>query len=187
MAKAKPIKPAEAAQPALFAPEQLPAQEVLLEAAKRYAHTGKTACRDEELAEQVLKFYLTTGSLRLTARQFHVSPNTVSAMLTVFSANGKLDALKQRLSTKLGTMVELGTDLMIEKLQDGSVQANVLPIVIGVGVEKKALIDGEATSRTESAPAAPAQLEDLARYLRSQGITTPAIDVASTVHPAEPQ
>lgn len=186
MAKAKPTQPAESSQPALFTTEQLPAAPVLLAAAQRYAHTGKTACRDEERAEEVLAYYLTTGSLRLTAKHFQISPNTIKGVLNIFEECGKLDALKQRLSAKLGVTIELATDLLNEKLQEGSVQANVLPIVIGVGVEKKALIDGEATSRTESAPAQPARLEDLADYLRSQGLNVPAIDVPSTVQPAKP-
>lgn len=187
MAKAKDTTPAESSQPALFTPEQLPPAPVLIAAATRYAHTGTTASKDEERAEAVLAFYLTTGSLRATARHYQVSPNTIKTVLEIFEKAGKLDALKQRLSKKLGTVIELATDLLTEKLQDGSVQANVLPIVIGVGVEKKALIDGEATSRTEEKPAAPAQLDDLAAYLRTHGIEAPAIDVASTVHPVKPQ
>lgn len=187
MAKAKATTPAESSQPALFTPEQLPDAPALIAAATSYAHTGTTSTKDEERAERILAFYLTAGSLRATARHFHVSPNTIKACLEIFAKAGKLDALKQRLSVKLGTVVELATDLLTEKLMDGSVQANVLPIVIGVGVEKKALIDGEATSRTEEKPAAPAQLDDLAAYLRAQGIAAPSIDVASTVHPTNPQ
>lgn len=187
MAKAKAAQPAEHSQPGLFSPEQLPAAPALLAAAKSYAHTGTTASKDEERAEQVLTYYVTTGSLRQTARHFQVSPNTIKAVLEIFSTAGKLDALKQRLSVKLGTVAELATDLLTEKLQDGSVQANVLPIVIGVAVEKKALIDGEATSRTENVPAAPAQLDDLARYLKAHGIDAPAIDVPSTVKATETQ
>lgn len=187
MAKAKQAKPAESAQPGLFSPEQLPALPVLIAAAKSYGHTGTTASKDEELCEAMLAFYLTTGSLRATAKRFHVSPNTIKPILEIFAEAGKLDALKQRLSTKLGIVIELATDSLTEKLMDGTVPANVLPIVVGVGVEKKALIDGEATSRTESKPAAPAALDDLARYLQSKGINAPAIDVPSTVKPAEPQ
>lgn len=181
------MQPAESAQPGLFSPEQLPALPVLIAAAKAYGHTGTTTSKDQELCEQMLTYYLTTGSLRKTAQRFHVSPNTIKPILEIFAEAGKLDALKQRLSTKLGIVIELATDALTEKLMDGSVQANVLPIVIGVGVEKKALIDGEATSRTESTPAPPAQLDDLARYLQSKGISAPAIDVPSTVKPGEPQ
>lgn len=181
MAKAKPKQPAESSQPALFTPEQLPAVPALIAAAQQHLHNGKTTCKDEELCEAMLTHYLTTGSLRATAKRFQVSAHTVAAVLKVYEAAGKMDALKQRLSSKFGVMIELGTDLLIEKLQEGAVQANVLPIVIGVGVEKKALLDGEATSRTETAPAAPVQLADLAAYLHQHGQTLPAIDVPSTV------
>jgi len=181
MAKAKPKQPAESSQPALFTPEQLPAVPALIAAAQQHLHNGKTTCKDEELCEAMLTHYLTTGSLRATAKRFQVSAHTVAAVLKVYESAGKMDALKQRLSSKFGVMIELGTDLLIEKLQEGAVQANVLPIVIGVGVEKKALLDGEATSRTETAPAAPVQLADLAAYLHQHGQTLPAIDVPSTV------
>lgn len=185
MAKAKPIKPAESSQPALFSPEQLPTVPALMEAAKRHAHTGTTTSKDEELCEAMLTHYLSTGSLRATASRFSMSAHTVSAVLGLYEASGKMAALKQRLSSKLGVTIELATDVLIQKLERGEVPANVLPIVIGVGVEKKALLDGEATSRAEVVPSAPAQLADLAAYLQKQGINTPAIDVTSTVNPSE--
>lgn len=186
MAKAKEQQPSEQRQQDLIPAELLPDAPALIAAAKSYCHNGKTACRDEEHAERVLSFYLSAGSLRQTARQFHISPNTVKGMLEIFAQAGKLDALKQRLSFKLGVVAELATDLLTEKLLDGSVQANVLPIVVGVAVEKKALIDGEATHRTETRPAEPVRLDDLAAYLQSQGVQPP-IDVQSTVSEQNPQ
>lgn len=186
MGKAKPIQVSEVAQPTLFAPDQMPTAPVLVAAAKVFAHTGKVACKDEERAEAIIQHYLATGSLRATARQFHVSPHTVSAMVAVYSEAGKLDALKQRVSAKLGVVIELATDNLVEKLQDGTVPANVLPIVLGVAVEKKALLDGEATSRSESVRVEPVRLGDLAAYLRKHGVEAPAIDVQSTVEPQKP-
>jgi hypothetical protein len=181
MAKVKPVKPAESSQPALFAPEDLPTAPALVAAAQQHLHNGRTTCKDEELCEQMLTAYLKCGSLRAVARKFMVSAHTISAVLRVYEAAGKMAALKQRLSDKLGVTIELATDLLNEKIERGDVPPNVLPIVIGVAVEKKALLDGEATSRTEVAPAAPAQLADLADYLRRHGQTLPAIDVPSTV------
>lgn len=175
----------EERQPALFAPEQLPELPALVTAAKAYAHNGRTTCRDEEHAQALLEHYLATGSLRATARRFHVSPHTITAVLVVFEANGKLAALKERVSSKLGVVIELATDCLIENLAAGTVQSNVLPIVLGVAVEKKALIDGEATSRSEALPAKAVDLGDLADYLRSHGVT-PTIDVSSTVQPSKP-
>lgn len=187
MATAKETIVAEDKQPALFSVEQLPAMPQLLAAAETYTHTGKTTCKDEELCQLMISFYLATGSLRATARRFSMSAHTVSAVVGVYETSGKMAALKQRLSNKLGVSIELATDLLNEKLLEGCVPANVLPIVIGVGVEKKALLDGEATSRSEAIPAKPVALGDLAAYLRSQGVPAPAIDVASTVLPEKPQ
>lgn len=187
MAKAKQPQLSEQQQAELITPEMLPDAPALVQAATSYCHTGRTTCRNEEHAERILMFYLSTGSLRQTARQFHVSPNTVKAVLTVFELNKKLDAVKQRLSNKLALVAELGTDLLIERIQDGSAPTNVLSIAVGIAVEKRALIDGEVTSRTETRVTEPVRLDDLAAYLRQHGIAAPAIDVTSTVLPAETQ
>lgn len=183
--KPKPAEPAEATQPSLFLPSQLPELPALAAAAKQYIHTGKITCKDEERAAAIASKYLETGSLLATARWFHVSPNTVKAVTDVYEAEGKLDDLKQRISRKLGTIIELTSDRSIEALEAGKVPANVLPIMMGVAVEKKALIDGEATQRIEHKSAEPMDAQDVMSYLRTKGIKAPAIDVQSTVTATE--
>jgi hypothetical protein len=185
--KAKPVEPEEQRQPALFLPKDLPEAPVLVAAAKRFVHSGKITCKDEEWASLIVTTYLANGSLRKTARRLNISPNTIKGVLTVAEESGKLDALKQRLSAKLGLTVELATDLLIEKLEEGSVQANVLPIVIGVCVEKKELLDGNATQRVEATRAEPLDASGVRAYLARKGIAAPAIDVQSTVSSAEPK
>jgi len=185
--KAKPAEPTEQLQPALFSPGQFPDAPVLVEAAKRFLHSGKITCKNEEFASLIVSTYLASGSLRRTARRLSVSPNTVKGVLAEFEKAGKLDALKQRLSEKLGIGVELATDLLNEKLEEGSVPANVLPIVIGVLTEKKELLDGNATQRVESTRAEPLDATAVLEYLKRKQIAAPAIDVQSTVLRAEPQ
>jgi hypothetical protein len=182
---AKPSKIAEERQPALFQPEDLPSVPMLIEAAKRCVHTGKIAGKDEERANEVLMQYLQCGSLLATAKRFQVSPNTVKALLEIYEAAGKLDDLKQRVSRKLGTIIELTADRTIDALMAGTIQGNVLPIMLGVSIEKKALLDGDATSRVETVVTKPIEVGDIAAYLRTKGIAAPAIDVESTVSTAE--
>ena len=187
MAKAKPHEPSTDVAPLLFTEEQMPTIPAMVTAAQAYAHTGKTTCKDEERAQAIVQAYLSTGSFLAVARRFAISPNTIKAVLVVFEREGKLDEQKQRVSQKLGTVIELATDRMVEKLVADQIPPNVLPVVLGVSVEKKALIDGEATSRTEAIERRPVQLGDLAAYLHTQGVATPAIDVQSTVLPADPE
>lgn len=187
MGKAKPIEPAPEQQPALFADGDLPTCQNLVEACKSYVHSGKTTCRDQERAQAIVQHYLESGSLLATARRFTCSPNTIKAVLAILEQAGKLDDLKQRVSSKLGIVAELATDRSIEMLQNGTVPANVLPIMLGVAVEKKALLDGEATQRVEAAVVSPVEANDVLTYLRSKGLPAPAIDVPSTVSSQNPQ
>ena len=98
-----------------------------------------------------------------------------------------MDDLKQRVSHKLGLIIELGSERLIEKLEAGSVPANVLPIVIGVAVDKKAIVDGEGTGGP--GPQVPIQIEvhHVLDYLRTRGLPLPPIDVESTVTPHKPK
>ena len=185
--KAKSPLLAETLQPALFLPSEMPELPALAEAAKQFLHTGKITCKNEERAAAIASKYLETGSLLATARWFHVSPNTVKAVTEVYEATGKLDDLKQRMSRKLGTIIELTSDRSIEALEAGKVPPNVLPIMLGVAIEKKALLDGEATQRVETIRAEPLDASDVLAYLRSKAIAAPAIDVQSTVSRTEPK
>ena len=182
--RAKPVKPSESLQPALFSPEQLPDLPALVASAKDYAHSCKIVTKDHERAEMILTHYLQTGSLRATAKHLGCSPNTVLSVLNVFEQSGKLDALKQRLSHKLGLVLELGADDMVERLTKGYLKLS--PIDLAVLVDKRLLLDGDATQITEQRVQVAVRVEDVTAYLTSKGLSAPAIDVASTVSAPEP-
>lgn len=172
-------------QPALFSPDQLPDLPTLVQAAKDYAHSGKIVCKNGERAQAILTHYLQTGSLRATAKHLACSPNTVLSVLNQFEATGKLDALKQRLSHKLGLVLELGSDDLIERLQNGKFKPT--PIDLAVLVDKKLLLDGDATTITEQRVQVDVRVEDVTAYLSSKGIKAPAIDVESSVLTLKPK
>ena len=131
-------------QPPLFSLEAGFDKE-LVEQAKSYAHTGKTVAKDHERVAGIVEALLSGVSQRKVARSFHVSPNNLRKIVHELEASGKMDALKQRLSSKMGALVESSVDLTQEMVDDGAIPANVLPILIGVISDKKALLDGEAT------------------------------------------
>lgn len=184
---AKPAKPAEEVQPALFQPMDLPDIPKLVEGCKRYVHSGKVTCKDSERAAAIAQAYLECGKILTVARRFAVSPNTVHAVLQVLEAAGKLDDIKQRVSRSLGLLAEVSAERAIEMVASGACPANVLPINLGVALDKKALIDGDPTQRIEAAIAKPVGVQDVMDYLARHGVQAPAIEVQSTVSPPKPK
>jgi transposase len=182
--KAKVAEPPESEQRGLFRPEQLPELPVLVDAARQYAHTGKITCKNGERAEAILTHYLQTGSLRATAKHLCCSPNTILSVLNEFERSGKLDALKQRLSHKLGLVLELGADDLIERLEKKKFKPS--PIDLAVLIDKKLLLDGEATQRIEETRTVRVDMSDVLGYLKTKGIAAPAIEVESSVSTAKP-
>lgn len=185
--KAKPPEPVEETQPALFLDSQLPTLPQLTEAAKQFVHTGRITCKDEQRAADIATAFLETGQYLTVAKRFSISPNTVHAVVEVLEKAGKLDDLKQRLSRKLGILAEVSAERAIQMVNDGKCPANVLPINVGVAIEKKALIDGEATQRVETVSRQALDASDVLAYLRAKAIPAPAIDVQSTVSRTEPK
>lgn len=167
--------------PSLFSPDQLPDVPKIAAGAKAFLHTGKITCKDEERAAAIAEAFLQCGLILPVARRFHISPNTVKAVVQVLEESGKLDDLKQRLSSKLGLLAETSIERANEMLMNNQVPANVLPILMGVAIDKKELLDGNATSRVQHQFTRPLATEDVAKYLRDRGIGAKAIDVKSTV------
>jgi len=186
MAKAKPRLRAEATQPGLFLLSELPDNPKLQAAAKRYVHSGRITCKDEERAAAIAEAFLSCGLVLPVARRFHVSPKTVHAVLEVLEEEGKLARVKERLSAKLGLLAEVSAEAAVEMVVAGKTQANVLPINVGVAIEKKAMLDGEATVRIESVEVRISAADLIARVQRLAA-AAPAIDVESSVSTPETQ
>jgi len=184
---AKPTKVAEEQQPPLFSADALPTVPALIEGAKQFVHSGKVTCKDEERAAAIAQAYLEVGQILPVAKRFQVSPHTVHAVIRVLEAAGKLDDIKQRVSRNLGLLAEVSSERAIEMVAEGKCPANVLPINVGVALDKKALLDGDPTQRIEATVAAPLGVQDVVSYLLSKGLTPPAIDVESTVQPTKPE
>lgn len=185
--KTKTEQRTEEQQPALFTPEQLPDEPAVIEAAKRYEHQAKAVTKDEERAFAICEALTVRGwGIRRTCRAYHIGPSTLYRLMENLERSGKLETYKERIAKQMGLLAELCTEASIEMVLEGKVQANVLPIMGGTAWDKKALADGDPTARVEAAPAVPVATQDVLAYLASKGITAPAIDVQSTVSPAEP-
>jgi len=121
----------------------------LIECVKRGYRSGKIASKLEERAAKIARMVLMRASLRDIQRECHVDYRTVKAIIQIMEDTGKLPTLKTRLSQDLGDIAELSAANLREKLINNEVPANVLPIVLGIAVEKKALVDGDPTARLD--------------------------------------
>lgn len=132
-------------QPELFPRSKSDVDLALVQEAKQYAHTGKIVMKDAEHIAQVVSDLISGVSQREVARKYRIGRHTLRAVVVELERAGKLAPLKQRVSLKMGHVVEAGVDEAQSLLDAGLVPANVLPILIGVISDKKALLDGEAT------------------------------------------
>jgi hypothetical protein len=139
-------------QAVFFDESDLPIRRDIVRFAESYDashYTGKILTKDEEFCAKVCELVLIGVSDRGIARRMRIARRSIKAIVGVFESRGKLAPLKKRLSEKMGDLIELGLDVLCEKLERGEVPANVLPIVIGVLSDKKALIDGDPTARLD--------------------------------------
>lgn len=109
-------------------------------------HTGKTLERREELRDLICTRLCEGMSIRAVSRAYGVGRNTVSKLVQRLEAAGKMEPYKKRVSAKLGALVEAGVDAFMEKLANDEVPVNVIPVAVGIFSDKKALLDGEATT-----------------------------------------
>lgn len=109
-------------------------------------HTGTTLERRQVLFDEICMRLVEGVSQRTIARKYGVGRNTLAAMATRLEAAGKLEPYKKRVSRKLGLLVELGTDLMLERVERGDVPTNVLPVMVGIAFDKRALLENEPTA-----------------------------------------
>lgn len=65
-------------------------------AARAFTHTGRWTMQDAELVFRIIAAWLNTGSMRKAADLCEVSRNTVSCVIRILEAAGKLEPLKTR-------------------------------------------------------------------------------------------
>ena len=143
--------------------------------------SGKIIERDKQLVEAILSAFAGGISQRRIAQAFKVSRNTVAALVDRATAAGKIEPIKKRLSGKLGRAIEAGIEQWIDAVEEGSISPSQIPVAVGIFSDKKALLDGEATSRIErvEGPSMDSVMEKLQR-------AKVALAVPADVDPAGP-
>lgn len=111
--------------------------------------SGKIVERDQQLVAAVLGAHAAGIGKKRIGEAFKISPNTVRGIVDRARLAGKIDPYKRRVSDQLGRAIESGMEQWIEAAEAGNIRADQIPVAVGIFSDKKALIDGEATSRVE--------------------------------------
>lgn len=131
--------------------------------------SGKIVEQDREKVDAVLMAFASGIGKKRIARAFGLSPHTVRGIVQRAEAAGKIAPYKQRMSVRLAQAIELGVEQYIEALEEGKIAPGQIPVGVGILTDKKALLDGEATSRVERTDG-PSLAEVIERMKRAKGL-----------------
>lgn len=142
------MNPTEEMQPALF---DLAACErhLVAYAADRARFTGTTTEKDARLVDSVLAAVVAGVPKEHIAHLAGISPSTVQGIIERAEDAGKIGGWKQRMSRTLARATESCAAGLVEDIENGRLAPGQKPVAIGILVDKKLLLDGEATSRVE--------------------------------------
>ena len=156
------MKPA----PELFSPEAVESGLVEVAGKPRGQFSGALIERQAELVDVILERFAAGSSQREIARVFGISTNTVAGVVARATAAGRIEAYKTRVSAKLAGAIEGGIEVWTDALRAGLLNPAQIPLAVGIFSDKKALLDGEPTSRVEVRQAEPSA-QDIAAALRA--------------------
>ena len=152
--------------PELFSPEAVEAGLVEVAGKPRGQFSGGIIERQAELVDVILERFASGASQREIARVFSVSTNTVAGIVSRATASGRIEAYKTRVSAKLAGAIEGGIEVWTDALRAGTLNPAQIPLAVGIFSDKKALLDGEATSRVEVRAVEPSG-QDIDKALRA--------------------
>lgn len=184
MGKSKSLQPVVEAdtQLAFVAPEFYAGMELvnLEERAARGQFSGVILDRKRELVEAICGALVQGIGVDRIAKAFKVS---VHSVLKLRERRPEVMAReKQALSRLLGDIQTLGWERYREALINGEISAGQLPVGLGIAGDKKALLDGEVTSRVETVSRREMTIEDLmqlAQRVREKQAKTIMVDLES--------
>jgi len=136
-------------QPALF--DLASCEQHLVELAGRDQErfTGTTTEKDGELVQAVLAAVVQGVPRETIARLARISPSTIAALVERAEKSGQIGGWKERMSRILSRATETAAAALVDDIEKGKLPAAQKPVAIGILVDKKLLLDGEATSRVE--------------------------------------
>lgn len=136
-------------QPALFDVSECERHLVELAGLDRARFTGTTTEKDRELVDAVLAACAAGVPRVHVARLAKVSNNTVAGIIERAERSGEIAPWKERMSRQLARATEGLAASLVEAAENKTIPAGQQPIALAVLVDKKLLLDGEATSRVE--------------------------------------
>lgn len=139
------LPPAEVEQAPLFDSFDCGAELLSIEEdAASGKHNAVTLAKRTELRDELAEMLCRGMSIRNLAKRYRVSRNTLARLIVRLEAAGKMEPLKKRLAGKLGAVAELSADVLLERLENDDLPPNVLPIAMGVAMDKKDMIEARA-------------------------------------------
>ena len=151
-------------QPALFDFADVERHLVELAGPDRARFTGTTVAKDGELVDAVLAAVVQGVPRETIARLARISPTSIASIVDRAEKSGTIGGWKERMSRILARATETAAAGLVDDLEKGKLPAGQKPIAIGILVDKKLLLDGEATSRIEVERVRP---EDILRRIKA--------------------
>ncbi len=152
--------------PELFLPEAVESGLVEIAGKPRGQFSGVLIEKQAALVDVILERFAAGASQREIARVFSISTNTVAGVVARATSCGRIEAYKTRVSAKLAGAIEGGIEVWTDALRAGTLNPAQIPLAVGIFSDKKALLDGEATSRVEVRQSEPSA-QDIAAALRA--------------------
>ena len=165
--------------PEFFSPEAVEAGLVEVAGKPRGQFSGALVERQAALVDVILERFAAGASQREIAKIFRVSSNTVAGIVARATTSGRIEAYKTRVSAKLAAAVEGGIEVWTDALRAGTLNPAQIPLAVGIFSDKKALLDGEATSRVEVRQVEPTG-QDIDAALRALPEIEVSVDSVST-------
>jgi hypothetical protein len=136
-------------QPALFDISECERHLVEIAARDQSRFTGTTTEKNRELVDSVLAACAAGVPRVHVARLAGISNHTVAGIIERAERSGEIAPWKERMSRQLARATEGLAASLVEAAENKSIPAGQQPIALAVLVDKKLLLDGEATSRVE--------------------------------------
>lgn len=136
-------------QPVLFDLAECERHLVELAARDQDRFTGTTTERDRRLVDAVLSAVVAGVPREHVARLAAISTHTVAGIVERAERSGEIAGWKERMSRILARATETMAANLVEAVEAGNLPAGQLPVSLGISIDKKLLLDGEATSRVE--------------------------------------
>jgi len=145
-----PLLPA-AVQSELFSSEEFASGRELVEAyeAKPGKFSGKILERRKEVVDTILMHIVDGWSALAVSKVYHISRNSIQALIQRAEDDGRIAAFENRLAGALKYNVMLSTEVVQERLESGSATMKDAYMNMGISADKLFVLLGKATSRVE--------------------------------------